>query len=98
MFSPLRLKLSCALAVAVAKGGLAGVRHRDPFRIRRGIGHVTVVPVPPFVRPALRITLRRILPLLLTSERRHVEVVPDGAHRLVAAAVDEVGAVHALAL
>src|SRR6202023_2814252 len=70
----------------------------DPFRVGRGTGDVAVVPVPPFVGPGLRITLRRILPLLLTPERGDVEVAPDRAHRLVAAAVDEIGAIHALAV
>src|SRR6201998_2354483 len=86
------------LAVALAKRGLSGVRHLNPFRIWRGVGDVTLVPLPPFVRPALGVALRRFLPGLLTPERRHVEVAPDGAHRLVAAAVDEVGAEYALAV
>src|SRR3954447_6152107 len=73
------------------EGGLSGVRHLDPFRVGRGVRDVTVVPVPPFVRPGLRIALRRILPLLLASERRHVEVAPDGTHRLVAAPADLIG-------
>src|SRR6202035_585228 len=64
----------------------------------RGLGDVTLMPVPPLVRSALRVALRRVLPDLLTTERRHVEVAPSGAHRLVAAAVDEVGAEHALAV
>src|SRR5580692_509838 len=82
------------LAGTLPKGGLPGVRHLDPFRIGRGIGDVKLVPVPPFVRPALRIAFRRILPRLLPAERGHVEVAPDGAHRLVTAAIDEVGAEH----
>src|ERR1700739_5043642 len=86
------------LAVAFPKRGLSGVRHLNPFRIWRGVGDVTLVPLPPFVRPALGVALRRFLPGLLTPERRHVEVAPDGAHRLVAAAVDEVGAEYALAV
>src|SRR5258708_31649691 len=86
------------LAVAFPKGGLSGVRHLDPLRIGRGVGDVTIVPIPPFVRSALGVALRRDLPALLAPERRHVEVAPDGAHRLVAAAVDEVGAEHALAV
>ena len=40
------------LAVAFRNGGLSGVRHLDPFRVGRGVGHVAVVPVPPFVRSA----------------------------------------------
>src|ERR1041385_1089676 len=85
-----------SFAIFFAEGSLAGVRYLDPFRVGRGVGHVAVVPVPPFVRPALRITLRRVFPLLLTSERGDVEVAPDRAHRLVAAAVDEVSAEDAL--
>src|ERR1700680_824672 len=86
------------LAVAFPKGGLSSVRHRDPLRVGRGVGDVTLVPVPPLVRSALGVALRRVLPLLLAPERRHVEVAPGGAYRLVAAAVDEVGAEHALAV
>src|SRR5215207_1158177 len=52
---------------------------------------VLVVQVPPLVRRGLRVALRRVLPLLLAPERRHVEVAPGAAHRLVAAVVDEVG-------
>src|SRR3954454_3445466 len=79
------------------EGGLSGVRHLDPFRVGRGVRDVTVVQVPPFVRPGLRIAIRRILPLLLASERRHVEVAPDGTHRFVATAADPIGTEHALA-
>src|ERR1700726_1672653 len=93
-----RLPRLTELAVAFPKGGLSGVRDLDPFRIGRGLGDVTLVPVPPLVRSALGVALRRILPGLLTPERRHVEVAPGGAHRLIAAAVDEVGSEYALAL
>src|ERR1700704_2472044 len=86
------------LTVAFPKGRLSGVRHLDPLRVGRGVGDVTLVPVPPLVRSALGVTLRRVLPRLLTPERRHVEVAPGGAHRLVAAAVDEIGAKDALAV
>src|SRR3981189_2411136 len=86
------------LAVAFPKGGLSGVRHLDPLRVGRGVGNVTLVPVPPLVRSALGVALRRVLPRLLTPECRHVEVAPGSAHRLVAAAVYEVGAEHALAV
>src|SRR6266702_2775747 len=87
-----------ALAVAFPKGSLSCVRHLDPLRVGRGARDVTVVPVPPLVRSALGVALRRVFPRLLTSERRHVEIAPGGAHRLVAAAVDEVSAEHALAV
>src|SRR5215204_5500697 len=59
---------------------------------------VFVVPVPPLVRRRLRVALRRVLPLLLAPERSHVEVAPGAPHRLVAAAVDEVGAEDAVAV
>src|SRR4051794_25535509 len=59
---------------------------------RRWLLLVLVVPVPPFVRRVLGIALGRVLPLLLASERGHVEVAPGSAQRLVAAVVDEVGA------
>src|SRR6266542_6820323 len=55
-----------------------------------------VVPDPPLVRRGLGVALRRVLPLLLAPERSHVEVAPGAPHRLVAAAVDEVGAEHAV--
>src|SRR5437773_2839251 len=96
---PISTSLENALAgLFLPEGGLSCVRHLNPFRVGRGAGDVTVIPVPPLVGPGLRIALRRILPLLLTPERRHVEVVPDAAHRLVAAAVDHVGAEDALAV
>src|SRR5690349_9275424 len=54
---------------------------------------VFVVAVPPDVGLGLRVSLRRVLPDLLAAERGDVEVGPGGAERLVAALVDEVGAV-----
>src|SRR5229473_6907900 len=77
------------LCVALSEGGFSSVGHFDPLRVRRGLGVVVVVPVPPFVRRGLGVTLWRVLPGLLTTERRHIEVAPGGSHRLVAAAVDE---------
>src|SRR4029453_5922586 len=53
---------------------------------------VGVVIVPPLVRRGLRVTLRRVLPLLLAAERGDVEVVPGAPHLLVAAGVDQIGA------
>src|SRR5262249_19119432 len=70
----------------------------DPLRIRRRLGAVVIVPVPPLVRRRLRVTLRRVLPGLLTAERRHVEIAPGGSHRLITAIVDEVSAEHSLAI
>src|ERR1700684_1672500 len=93
--SDFAIVLAC---VALSEGGFSSVGHLDPLRVRRGLGGVVVVPVPPLVRRGRGITLWRVLPSLLTSERRHVEVAPGGAHRLVAAAIDEVGSEHALAV
>jgi tRNA isopentenyl-2-thiomethyl-A-37 hydroxylase MiaE len=56
------------------------------------------VPVPPLVWRGLGITFRRILPSLLTAERREIEVAPCAPHRFVAAVVDEVRAEHPLAV
>src|SRR5260370_28336690 len=86
------------LCVALSEGGFSSVGHLDPLRIRRGLGVVVVVPVPPLVCRGLGVTLWRVLPGLLTAERRHIEVAPGGSHRLVAAAVDEVCAEHPLAV
>src|SRR6201996_8140568 len=77
-----------------AKRGLAGVGDFHPFRIRRGIGNGTVVPVPPFVGALLRITLSRFFPDLLSSQRSLLVIAPDRVHRLVAAAVDQIVAEH----
>src|SRR5215218_8327498 len=60
--------------------------------LRVGRLAVLVVAVPPHVARGLRVALGRVLPVLLTAERRHVEIGPDAAERLVAAGVDEVGA------
>src|SRR5882762_2100578 len=86
------------LCVALSEGGFSSVGHLDPLRVRRGLGVVVVVPVPPLVRRGLGVTLWRVLPGLLTTEGRHIEVAPGGSHRLVAAAVDEVCAEHPLAV
>src|SRR5262249_30449202 len=89
---------SCLRAcVAVAEGGLPGVRHLDPLLGGRTLGGVIVVPIPPLVGRALGVALRRVFPRLLATERRRIEVAPGAPHRLVAAAVDEVRAKHALA-
>src|SRR5579864_2650468 len=69
----------------------------DPLRVRHGLGIVVVVPVPPLVRRSLRVTLRRVLPSLLTAERCDVEVAPSGSHRLIATAVYEICAEHLVA-
>src|SRR5262245_12712171 len=98
LISPAPKRQWHGLAAAFPKGGLSCVRHRDPLRVGRGLRDIAVVPIPPLVRRGLRVTLRRVLPRLLTPERRHVEVAPGGAHCLVAAAVDEVGAEHPLAV
>jgi hypothetical protein len=83
------------LCVAPSGGGSLRVGYDiDPFRVRRGLGVVVVVPVPPLVRRGLGVTLWRVLPSLLTAEWCDVEIAPRRPHRLVAAAVDEVCAEH----
>src|SRR5512145_2609701 len=64
------------LCVALSEGGFSSVGDLDPLRIMRGFGVVVVVPVPPLVGRCLRVALRRVLPLLLASQRGDVEVVP----------------------
>src|SRR5258705_8934141 len=86
------------LCVALSEGGFSSVGHLDPLRVRRGLGVVVVVPVPPLVRWGLGVTLWRVLPLLLAPERSDVEIVPGAPHLLVAAVVDEVGAEHLVAI
>src|SRR5215510_13195474 len=87
------------LFLAPSQGGSLRVGYDiDPLRVRRGLGVVVVVPVPPLVRWGLGVTLWRVLPSLLTAERRDVEVVPGAPHLLVAAVVDEVGAEHLVAI
>src|SRR5688500_18980571 len=56
------------------------------------------MPVPPFVRRRLRITLGRVFPLLLPPQRSYVEIVPGVPHLLITAIVDEVGTKDAVAL
>src|SRR6185437_3669698 len=51
-----------------------------------------VVPVPPLIGRGLGVTLWRVLPSLLTAERRDIEVAPGGPHGLIASVIDEVGA------
>src|SRR5208282_4780806 len=86
------------LCGALSGGFLRVGDYVDTLRVSRGFGGVVVVPVPPLVRLSLGVTLRGVLPSLLTAERREVEVAPGGPHRLVAAVVDEVCAEHPLAV
>src|SRR5262245_30354193 len=65
---------------------------------RRCLLAVFVVSVAPHVGRGLRVSFRRVLPLLLTPERGHVEVAPGAPQRLIATTVDEVGAAHAVAV
>src|SRR6476660_4047121 len=70
---------------------------RDPLPApccASGAVPVRVVVVPPLVWRGLGVALRRVLPLLLAPECGDVEVAPGAPHRLVATAVDEVGAKH----
>src|SRR6187200_545499 len=75
-------------------------RGTPPTRGRSRVLAVRVVVVPPLVRRRLRDArpLGRVLPLLLASERRDVEIAPGGADVLVAAVVDEVGSEDPVAL
>src|SRR4030095_13571369 len=77
-----------------------GAAPADLFEDLRGgfVAAVFVVPIPPFVRLRLRVALRRVLPLLLASQRCNVEIVPGVPHLLVAAVVYEIGAEHAIAV
>src|SRR6516164_10311719 len=88
---------SCFLVCLALSGGFLRVGYDvDPLRVRRGLGVVVVVPVPPLVPRGLGVTLWRVLPLLLTPERGHIKIAPGAPHRLVAAVVDEVRATHTL--
>src|SRR4029077_20830307 len=69
------------LRVALSEGGFSSVGHLDPLLVRRGLGVVVVVPVPPLVRRGLGVTRWRVLPSLLPAERSDVEVAPGGPHR-----------------
>lgn len=66
--------------------------------MRRSLGIVVVVPVPPFVRRALGIAFWRVLPSFLASKRRNVEIAPDGPHRFIATPIPKVGAKNPLAV
>src|SRR4051812_35336992 len=48
------------LCVVLSEGGFSSVGHLDPLLVRRGLGVVVVVPVPPLVRRGLWITLGRV--------------------------------------
>ena len=81
---------------ATRRWGPPGTPRSHAPRPSGGMGGfaVVVVPVPPLVGRRLGVTLRRILPCLLTAEGREIEVAPGGPHRLVAAVVDEIRAEH----
>src|ERR1700721_2970889 len=88
---PLGAATSFRLFVAPSGSGSLWVGDNiDPLRVGESLGIIVVVPVPPLVRRGLRIAFRRVLPRLLTPERRHVEVAPCSAHCLVSAAIDEI--------
>src|SRR5262249_37045770 len=88
------LELSRARRPLVVGVVRVGVAEPPPRRVLR----VGVVPAPPLIRWTLRIALRRILPILLAAKRGHIEEVPGVHKHLVAPAVDEVGAEHAVAV
>ena len=52
---------------------------------------VLVVALDPLMGCGLRVSLRRVFPLLLSSQRRDVEVAVDASYALVAAAVEKIG-------
>src|SRR6516164_6792753 len=60
--------------VTLSERGFSSVRHLDPFPVRRSLGVVVVVPVPPLVRRGLGVTFGRVLPRLLTAKRCEVEI------------------------
>src|ERR1700678_1157882 len=86
------------LVVSLLESRCSDLHHLDRLRVNWSTGCVFVVPVPPLIRWCLWVTRGRVLPLLLAAERSHVEVVPGAPRRLVATAVDEVSAEHAVAI
>ena len=68
--------ISSVMLCVLAEGGFSRVGHFDPRRVRRRLGVVGVVPVPPLVRRGLGVTLRRVLPRLVSAEGRDVEIAP----------------------
>ena len=64
-----------ALKTRIPGDQQAGCLRREGSRVLA----VRVVVVPPLVRRGLRITLGRILPLLLAAERGDVEIAPGCA-------------------
>src|SRR5581483_9348051 len=90
---------SCFLfCLALSSGFLRVGYYVDPLRVRRGLGIVIVVPVPPLVGRGLGVTVWRVFPSLLTAERGDIEVTPGAPQCLVAAVVDEVCAEDLLAV
>src|ERR1700722_1591506 len=85
------------LAPSLLRRRFSDLHHLNPLRMNRSAGSIFVVPVPPLIRWGLGIARRRVLPLLLAAERSQVEVAPRAPYCLIAAAVDEVSAEHAVA-
>src|ERR1700749_2143932 len=77
------------LCLALSGGLLRVGDDVDPLLVGRALGVVVVVPVPPLVRRSLRVSVGRILPTLLASERGQIEIAPCTAHCFVTAVVDE---------
>src|SRR6266498_2113151 len=103
--SRLSIRICCLTSAGAARsrGVAARCGCAAPADLFEGLGGgfvvaVLVVPPPPLVRRSLGIALRRVFPLLLTPEGSDVEVVPSVPHLLVTAAVDKVGAEHAVAV
>src|SRR5580765_5921594 len=80
---------SCTRSSWMDGSVIGASRRRRPASCGR---RVRVVVVPPPIRWGLRVALGRVLPLLLATQRRDVEVVPRVPHLLVPAGIDEVGA------
>src|SRR5262249_61409492 len=72
-----RPSLARFLFVAPSQGSSLRVGYDiDPLRVRRRLGVVVVVPVPPLIRRGLGVTLWGVLPSLLTAGRAAVAVAP----------------------
>src|SRR4029453_4491010 len=77
-----------------SRGPRAGI----PLARSSSVLPVLIVPAPPLVGWALRISLRRVLPSLLPPEPRGTAQAPGGADHLEAAAACEVGAIDVVTL
>lgn len=51
---------------SLSGGGFSNIGHLDPLRVRRGIGIVAVVPVPPLIRRFVLVHASLLFPFVLT--------------------------------